>query len=55
VKTLQRLLTAIGYPCGAADGIFGNNTLAGVKAFQKANNLSVDGVVGKNTWTALLK
>lgn len=55
VKTLQRLLTAIGYPCGAVDGSFGNNTLAGVKAFQKANNLEVDGYVGKNTWTALLK
>lgn len=55
VKTLQRLLTAMGYPCGAADGIFGNTTLAGVNAFQKAHGLTVDGIVGKNTWTALLK
>lgn len=55
VKTLQRLLTAIGYPCGAADGIFGSTTLAGVRAFQSAHKLTVDGVVGKNTWTALLK
>lgn len=55
VKTLQRLLTAIGYPCGAVDGSFGSNTLAGVRSFQKANNLEVDGIVGKNTWTALLK
>ena len=55
VKTLQRLLTALGYPCGAVDGSFGNNTLAGVKAFQRANNLDVDGYVGKLTWTALLK
>lgn len=55
VKTLQRLLTALGYPCGVVDGSFGNNTLAGVTAFQKGNKLEVDGYVGKNTWTALLK
>lgn len=55
VKTLQRLLTALGYPCGAADGIFGSNTLAGVRSFQAAEKLAVDGVVGKNTWDALLK
>ena len=55
VKTLQRLLTAMGYPCGAVDGIFGNNTLAGVKSFQQGNKLAVDGSVGPATWTALLK
>lgn len=55
VKTLQRLLTAMGYPCGVVDGSFGSNTLAGVRAFQKANKLEVDGYVGQNTWTALLK
>ena len=55
VKTLQRLLTAMGYPCGVVDGSFGNNTLAGVKAFQQGNKLAVDGSVGPATWTALLK
>lgn len=55
VKTLQRLLTAMGYPCGVVDGSFGNNTLAGVTAFQKGNKLVVDGHVGPATWTALLK
>ena len=55
VKTLQRLLTAMGYPCGAVDGSFGNNTLAGVRSFQQGNKLEVDGYVGKNTWTALIK
>ncbi len=55
VKTLQRLLTAMGYPCGVVDGDFGNNTLAGVKAFQRDNKLAVDGAVGTATWTALLK
>lgn len=35
------------------DGKFGSKTEASVKAFQKANNLTADGVVGKNTWRAL--
>ena len=55
VKTLQRLMTAMGYPCGAVDGSFGSVTLAAVRSFQSANNIEVDGYVGKNTWTAMLK
>ena len=35
------------------DGKFGSKTEASVKAFQKANNLTADGIVGKNTWRAL--
>lgn len=55
VKTLQRLLNALGYDCGAVDGSFGPATRAAVVAFQKAKGLTVDSVVGKATWTALLK
>ena len=55
VKTLQHLLTAVGCECGNADGIFGSRTLIAVKVFQKAKGLTVDGIVGKDTWTALLK
>lgn len=55
VKTLQHLLTAVGCECGNTDGIFGSRTLIAVKVFQKAKGLTVDGVVGKDTWTALLK
>lgn len=36
-----------------ADGIFGNNTLAKVKEFQKKNKLTQDGIVGKDTAHAL--
>ena len=54
VKTLQRLLNAMGYNCGDVDGDFGSKTLAAVKAFQKANGLVVDGYCGQLTWTALL-
>ena len=37
-----------------ADGDFGPNTLAAVKHFQKSNDLDADGIVGRNTWAALL-
>ena len=55
VKTLQRLLNALGYSCGKVDGDFGNGTLSAVNAYQKAKGLSVDGVVGKGTWNSILK
>lgn len=56
VKALQALLIGYGYSCGnaGADGDFGSGTLKAVKAYQKANKLTVDGIVGKNTWTKLL-
>ena len=40
---------------GAQDGIFGPKTLSSVEAFQRANHLAADGVVGPLTWTALLR
>lgn len=55
VKTLQRLLEALGYELGSIDGDFGKNTDAAVRKFQKANKLEDDGVVGEKTWAKLLK
>jgi peptidoglycan hydrolase-like protein with peptidoglycan-binding domain/GH25 family lysozyme M1 (1,4-beta-N-acetylmuramidase) len=52
VKELQTKLNKFGYKL-TVDGDFGDNTEKAVKAFQKKNKLSVDGVVGKNTWTKL--
>lgn len=54
VKTLQRLLNAMGYACGNVDGDFGSKTLAAVKAFQKAEGIDADGIVGRDTWSRLL-
>lgn len=53
VKTLQEKLNAKGFNSGNVDGIFGAKTYAAVTAFQKANGLGVDGIVGKLTWGKL--
>ena len=56
VKALQTLLIGYGYSCGkwGADGDFGAGTDSAVKAYQKANGLGVDGIVGPATWGKLL-
>ena len=53
VKALQTRLNERGYGAGTADGIFGSNTEQAVKALQSAAEITVDGKVGKNTWTVL--
>lgn len=57
VKAMQMLIIGSGYTCGSAgaDGDFGSGTLYGLKLFQKAKRLTVDGICGVNTWTKLLK
>ncbi len=53
VRILQENLRQLGFLNDAADGIFGTNTNAAVRNFQKAQGLSVDGVIGAGTWAAL--
>jgi len=67
VKEMQKMLIALGYlkPTWTSkrsgkefpsdDGSFGSGTLKAVKAFQKAQGLKVDGLVGKNTIMAMRK
>lgn len=52
VSELQTLLNDKGYDL-SVDGIFGSKTQAAVRDYQSKNGLSVDGIVGKNTWNAL--
>ena len=49
----QKFLNANGYFCGLEDGIFGKNTKLAVQAFQDANGLKADGIIGKKTWNAV--
>ena len=55
VKSLQTALIKAGYSCGksGADGSFGKNTEAAVKAYQIDKKLLVDGIAGKETITSL--
>ena len=54
VKRLQSALLAAGYSqVKVADGIYGQWTYDGVRAFQKDHGLAVDGIAGKNTQNAL--
>lgn len=52
VRKCQQLLTDAGYST-AVDGVFGSGTEKQVKAFQSANGLTADGIVGDKTWAAL--
>ena len=52
-KKVQTILNDIGYTL-VEDGIYGEKTEAAVKDFQEKNNLAVDGIVGNNTWAALM-
>lgn len=53
VRELQKMLNRSGFAAGSEDGIFGSKTLSAVKAAQRAYGLTVDGIAGKKTVTAL--
>ena len=50
----QEHLVAAGYP-DAIDGAFGAGTRRAVRAFQLAHGLAADGIIGPDTWRALLR
>lgn len=55
VKELQEMLNKLGYNCGEPDGSYGTNTEKAVRKFQAANGLTVDGIAGTKTRTAIEK
>jgi N-acetylmuramoyl-L-alanine amidase len=55
VRDLQERLRAKGFLRVSADGVFGPETQAAVKAAQRQYQLPADGIVGRATWEALLR
>lgn len=53
VKQIQTKLKRWGYYNGSIDGIYGTNTLNAVKSFQRKNGLTVDGIAGPKTLSAM--
>lgn len=51
LNTLAQYDSAI--PSVTVDGVYGTGTANAVRAFQRKYGLTVDGVVGRNTWTEL--
>ena len=50
---VQRALLRAGYDPGPIDGKPGKKTKSAIKAFQRKNGLTADGVVGDKTWSLL--
>jgi peptidoglycan hydrolase-like protein with peptidoglycan-binding domain len=56
VEDIQRRLLTLGYDLGptGVDGVFLGLTAEAVRTFQQRHSLSEDGVVGEETWSALV-
>ena len=52
-RQVQRALRTAGFYKGSVDGKVGRRTKGALRAFQRANGLKVDGIVGTRTATAL--
>lgn len=52
---LQAALKNAGFYDGKLDGVKGPQTKSAIKAFQEANGLRADGVVGPKTWDLLCR
>ncbi|MDR3685775.1 MAG: peptidoglycan-binding protein [Coriobacteriia bacterium] len=57
VEDIQRRLLSLGYDLGptGVDGVFLGLTTKAVQAFQLEHQLSEDGIVGDETWSALVR
>jgi peptidoglycan hydrolase-like protein with peptidoglycan-binding domain len=54
VEEVQSLLEDLGFFYGVIDGVYGSRTTSSVVTFQRSRNLVADGIIGENTWEALL-
>ena len=54
VRTIQSRLIELGYLTGSVSGTYDNATVKAVKAFQKKNGLTQDGVCGSDTQALLM-
>lgn len=55
VKRVQQVLKSGGFYNGVLDGDFGPQTERAVTAFQQGQSLRADGVIGDQTWQALVE
>ena len=53
VAAIQQRLQLHGFAIGTIDGSYGSRTTSAVSDFQRAKGLNSDGIVNKDTWTAL--
>ncbi len=54
VRDVQTILKDLMYYTGTVDGIFDNEVYVAVQSFQFINKLVPDGIVGNDTWSALI-
>jgi peptidoglycan hydrolase-like protein with peptidoglycan-binding domain len=54
VIVIQQALNALGFACGATDGIFGAYSERAVREFQRNAGLPADGIAGSNTFRAIM-
>lgn len=53
VAAIQQRLQVHGFAVGTIDGSYGSRTKSAVSGFQESKGLNSDGIVDKETWTAL--
>ena len=53
VLIAQDDLNTLGYSTGGLDGIFGIQTYNSVRRYQSSRGLTIDGIIGCNTWRSL--
>lgn len=54
IMNIQVQLNALGYNAGSSDGDFGEMTVNAVKRFQRDRGLDADGVIGMQTYRAIM-